>query len=62
MDGVYTGGVSISDGDTITIRGTEADGTTFETAYTLSRDVSTDAVLNDFTGTISGLIQNSSDP
>ncbi|MDX9752463.1 MAG: flagellin [bacterium] len=58
VDGVYTGGVSISDGDTITIRGTEADGTTFETAYTLSRDVSTDAVLNDFTfGTISGLIQ-----
>jgi flagellin len=58
VDGVYTGGVSITAGDTINIRGTEADGTTFEAAYTLSHWTDTDTDLDDFTfATISGLIE-----
>lgn len=58
VNGVYTAGVSISDGDTLTLRGTEADGTTFEATYTFSRNAAADASLNDFQfATLSGLIQ-----
>lgn len=58
VDGVYTGGVSISDGDTLTIRGTEADGTTFLATYTFSNDPDTDTDLNDFRfSSISGLVR-----
>ncbi|MBZ0258196.1 hypothetical protein K8I31_19175, partial [bacterium] len=57
VDGVYTGGVSVSTGDTITMRGIEADGTTFETIYTFSNDSTTDSSLTDFTfSSVSGLI------
>ncbi|MFB3785916.1 MAG: flagellin [bacterium] len=58
VNGVYTAGVSISDGDTLTLRGSEADGTTFEATYTFSRTAAADAALNDFQfATMSGLIQ-----
>ncbi|MEW6238853.1 MAG: flagellin [Candidatus Omnitrophota bacterium] len=57
VDSLYTGGSSISIGDTITLRGTEADGTTFVAAYTISGSASTDTVFNDFQfATLSGLI------
>ncbi len=57
VDGIYTGGTTIYDGDTFTLRGTEADGTTFEATYTFSNTVSTDTVLNDFQfASLSGLI------
>ena len=57
VDGIYTAGVSISNGDTLTLRGTEADGTTFTATYTISNDPATDLALNDFRfATISGLI------
>ncbi len=58
VDGIYTGGVSISIGDTINLRGVEVDGTTFDATYTISGDTSTDAELNDFQfATLSGLVQ-----
>ena len=57
VDGVYTTGVSISNGDNFTLRGTEADGTTFEAVYTFSKTPATDAILNDFQfASVSGLI------
>ncbi len=57
VDGIYTTGVSISNGDTITLRGTEADGTTFSAVYSFSHTASTDTNLNDFQfASISGLI------
>lgn len=57
VNGVYTGGTSITGNDTITLRGTEADGTTFEAIYTISNNPNTDTNLNDFQfASISGLI------
>lgn len=57
VDGVYTGGNSLSAGDTITLRGTEADGSTFVASYTLSSSGDTDTDLNDFQfASLSGLI------
>lgn len=57
VGGVYTGSTSISNGDTFTLRGVEADGTTFESIYTFSNAASTDTVLNDFQfASLSGLI------
>lgn len=57
VGGIYTGGTSISNGDTFTLRGIEADGTTFEANYTFSNAASTDTVLNDFQfASVSGLI------
>ncbi len=57
VGGIYTGGTSISGGDTVTLRGVEADGTTFESTFTFSNAASTDTVLNDFQfASISGLI------
>ncbi|HOL94882.1 MAG TPA: flagellin [bacterium] len=57
VGGIYTGGTTLLDGDTITLRGTNADGTTFEGTYTLD-STADDTVLNDFTfASISGLIQ-----
>ncbi len=57
VEGVYTSGVSISHGDTMTLRGTEADGTTFEAVYTFSNSSATDNSLNDFQfATLDGLI------
>lgn len=57
IDSVYTGGTSITAGDTISIRGTDADGTTFNATYTVSLDPATDTVLNDFQfASLSGLI------
>lgn len=57
VGGIYTGGTSISNGDTFTLRGVEADGTTFESIYTFSNAASTDTVLNDFQfASVSGLI------
>ncbi len=61
VGGIYTGGTTLLDGDTITLRGTNADGSTFEGTYTFKEldGVSTlDTDLNDFQfGTISGLIK-----
>jgi flagellin len=57
VDGVYTGGVSIHAGDTVTLRGMEADGTTFEGVYSFSLAATTDADLTDFEfASVSGLI------
>lgn len=57
VDGVYTGGVSVSSGDTVTLRGIEADGTTFQSTYTFSNSAATDTALADFTfASVSGLI------
>lgn len=57
VDGIYTGGVSITKGDTVTIRGTEADGSTFEAVYTLSALPAADVAVNDFQfATLSGLV------
>ncbi len=57
VDGIYTGGVSISNGDTLSLRGTDVDGATFESVYTFSDTPSTDTDLNDFQfASLSGLI------
>lgn len=62
VGGVYTGGVSLSSGDVITFRGSNADGTTFESNFTFNlasgtTDVDTATNLNDFQfASISGLV------
>ena len=57
VNGVYTTGVSITSGDTISLRGVEADGTTFSATYTFSNVAGTDTALNDFQfASLSGLI------
>ncbi|MBI1390982.1 MAG: hypothetical protein GC154_21340 [bacterium] len=57
VNGTYTGGVSISNGDTITMRGVEADGTTFQTTYTFANQTTADTNLVDFQfSSLSGLI------
>ncbi len=57
VDGVYTGGVSVTTGDTISLRGIEADGTTFTATYTFSNTGTTDSNLSDFTfASVSGLL------
>ncbi len=61
--GVYTGGTTLTDGSTITLAGTNADGTTFSSAFTFdgntgANDVDAETNLNDFQfSSISGLIQ-----
>ncbi|MBN2328407.1 MAG: hypothetical protein JXR73_14775, partial [Candidatus Omnitrophica bacterium] len=56
VGGVYTGGVTLQNGDTLSLKGTNADGTTFEGTYTFSDTATTD--LNDFEfGDISGLVE-----
>lgn len=60
--GVFTGGVSLSNNDVIALRGTNADGTTFEANFTYlqsagATDVDTATNLNDFQfSSISGLV------
>ncbi len=57
VNGIYTGGNSISAGDTLALRGTDVDGTTFLATYTFDNSPSTDTQMNDFRfATISGLI------
>ncbi|MDX9752461.1 MAG: flagellin [bacterium] len=59
VEGNYTGGVSMATGDTITLTGVNADGTTFQGIYTYDRaDTAADATLNDFKfNSISGLVK-----
>jgi flagellin len=58
VEGNYTGGVSLVSGDTMTLSGTNADGTTFQSTYTLTQgDASVDTTYNDFKfASISGLV------
>ena len=60
VNGVYTGGVTLLDSSTITLTGTEVDGTTFAATFTLDTAVAPadDTVFNDFLfSTVSGLIE-----
>lgn len=60
VEGVYTGGVTLFNNSTITLTGTEIDGTTFSATYTLDTTLtaSTDTAYNDFRfQSISGLIE-----
>ncbi|MBN2329085.1 MAG: hypothetical protein JXR73_18235 [Candidatus Omnitrophica bacterium] len=51
-------GIRFEADDTLTFQGTNADGTTFETVFTLSTDGADDAVMGDgLFATLSGLIQ-----
>jgi flagellin len=61
VGGIYTGGTTLQNGDTITLTGTNADGTTFEGVYTFdtapAAPSTEDTTLNDFRfNSISGLI------
>ncbi len=61
VNGVYTGGTSLQNNDTITLTGTNADGTTFEGIFTLKTgtadSAAADTDLDDFQfNSISGLI------
>lgn len=58
VNGTYTGGVSLGDGSTITLTGTNSDGTSFQAAYTYATgNVDADTTLNDFQfNSVSGLI------
>ena len=59
VGGIYTGGTSIMNGDTITLKGTNADGTTFESKFTFEQysGVDVDSTMNDFKfSSVSGLI------
>ncbi len=61
VGGVYTGGISLQDGNTITLTGVNADGTTFEGVFTYDRapasPTTEDTTLNDFRfNSISGLV------
>ncbi|MFH1739805.1 MAG: flagellin [bacterium] len=58
--GVYQGGTTLFNGSTITLTGTEVDGTTFTAAFTLDTTISAsaDTAYNDFRfQSISGLIE-----
>jgi flagellin-like hook-associated protein FlgL len=59
VEGNYTGGVSLDSGDTITLTGTNADGTTFQGSYTFTLgDDSVNSTYNDFKfASISGLVE-----
>ena len=59
VSGNYTGGISLFTGDTITLKGITADGTTFQSTYTYeASDKTVDTALNDFKfQSISGLIR-----
>lgn len=63
VNGVYTGGTSLTNGSTITLTGTNSDGTTFQANYTFVIDGSggatnADLVTNDFQfNSVSGLVQ-----
>lgn len=60
VSGVYTGGVTLFHGSTITLTGVEIDGTTFSSAFTLDTTLTatSDTIYNDFLfQSISGLIQ-----
>ena len=61
VNGVYTGGTSLTSGDTITLTGTNTDGTTFQADYTFTPStvgVDDSTALNDFEfGSISGLVR-----
>ncbi len=60
---VFTGGTTLQEGDTISLLGTNADGTTFSSAFTFdpttgANDVDAATNLDDFTfASVSGLIQ-----
>jgi len=61
VGGVYTGGTTMQNGDTMTLTGTNVDGTTFTGTYTFHENDAAatdyDTSLNDFAfGSISGLI------
>jgi len=59
VEGNYTGGVSLTGGDTITLTGTNADGTTFQGVYTYDPTTGANETnLSDFEfSTVSGLIR-----
>jgi len=60
VNGVYTGGTTLFHNSTITLTGTEVDGSTFEAVYTLDTTITAagDTNYNDFRfGTLSGLIE-----
>jgi flagellin len=59
VDGNYTGGVSLTNGDTITLTGFNADGTTFQGVFTFDPTAGADETnLSDFEfSTVSGLIR-----
>jgi flagellin len=61
VSGIYTGGTTLTNGDTITLTGVNADGTTFEGVFTYDRTPASptteDTTLNDFRfNSMSGLI------
>ncbi|MDX9752460.1 MAG: flagellin [bacterium] len=58
VEGNYTGGVSLTTGDTITLRGVNSDGTTFMGVYSYDRsDAAADTTFNDFKfNSMSGLV------
>lgn len=60
VNGIYTGGTTLQNGDLIVLTGTNSDGTTFEGTFTFdgnSGATSYDTSLNDFKfGSISGLV------
>ncbi len=60
VNGIYTGGTTLLHNSTITLTGTEIDGTTFDAVFTLDTTISAagDTVLNDFRfSTLSGLLE-----
>jgi flagellin len=63
VNGTYTGGTSLRDGDTITLTGTNVDGSTFQSSFTFDNrsiggDIDLETSLNDFKfSSISGLVQ-----
>ena len=60
VNGVYTGGTTLDSGDTVTLTGTNSDGTTFQSTFTFNTVPGAgdfDADFNDFTfSSISGLV------
>lgn len=60
VNGIYTGGTTLQNGDLVVLTGTNADGTTFEGTFTFNQNAaatSYDTALNDFMfGSISGLV------
>ena len=62
VGGIYTGGMSLQNNDTITLTGTNADGTTFNGVFTYTRLTTTqravDTTMNDFKfSSLSGLLK-----
>ncbi|MDP8244979.1 MAG: flagellin [Candidatus Hinthialibacter antarcticus] len=60
VNGVYTGGTTLASGDTVTLTGSNSDGTTFQSSFTFNTVPGAgdfDASFNDFTfSSISGLV------